>query len=158
MGFAMGPLTVIMIRALPRSKQGVASSINSTARELGGAFGVAILGSISAPIYAASVRPATDLLPANAAGPVHDSLAEAGVVASYLPPAQGEALLNMARAAFVDAMGAAVLVGAIVAIGGAIVAFAFLPGRSAAVAAGATTTAGGAEAPALVPAELEPAA
>jgi DHA2 family integral membrane protein (MFS transporter) len=80
------------------------------------------------------------------------------VVASYLPPAQGEALLNMARAAFVDAMGAAVLVGAIVAIGGAIVAFAFLPGRSAALAAGATTTAGGAEAPALVPAELEPAA
>ena len=41
MGFAMSPLTVVMIRALPRSKQGVASAINSTARELGGALGVA---------------------------------------------------------------------------------------------------------------------
>jgi hypothetical protein len=105
------------------------------------------------------VKPATDLLPANAAGPVHDSLAGAGVVATYLPAAQGDALLSIARVAFVDAMSAAVLVGAIVAIGGAIVALAFLPGRSATVAAGATTTANGAaEAPVRAPAELAPAA
>ncbi len=135
MGFAMGPLTVIMIRALPRSKQGVASSINSTARELGGAFGVAILGSISAPVYAAGVKPATALLPADAAGAVHDSLAGAGVVASYLPGTQGEAILGLARVAFVDAMSAAVLVGAVVAIAGAVVALAFLPGRRAAAGA-----------------------
>ena len=134
MGLAMGPLTVIMIRALPRSKQGVASSINSTARELGGAFGVAILGSIAAPVYAAGVKPATALLPADAATAVHDSLAGAGVVAGYLPGPQSEALLGLARVAFVDAMSAAVLVGAVVAIAGAVVAFAFLPGRTAATA------------------------
>ncbi len=135
MGFAMSPLTVVMIRALPKSKQGVASAINSTARELGGAFGVAILGSISAPVYAAGVRPATAALPAAAAGPVHDSLAGAGVVAGQLPGPQGDALLAMARTAFVSGMAEAVLVGAVVAIAGAVVAFAFLPGRSAQVAA-----------------------
>jgi EmrB/QacA subfamily drug resistance transporter len=130
MGFAMSPLTVIMIRALARPKQGVASAINSTARELGGALGVAILGSLSAPIYAARVRPATVALPAPAAGAVHDSLAGAGVVAGYLPTDQGAALLGVARSAFVEGMDTAVLVGAAVAIAGAIVAFALLPGRT----------------------------
>jgi EmrB/QacA subfamily drug resistance transporter len=135
MGFAMSPLTMIMIRALPRSKQGVASAINSTARELGGALGVAILGSLSAPVYAAGVRPASALLPAQAAGAVKDSLAGAGVVASYLPSAQAEALMGMARSAFVEGMGVAVLAGAIVALTGAAVAFAFLPGRGTTPAA-----------------------
>lgn len=150
MGFAMSPLTVVMIRTLPRSKQGVASAINSTARELGGAFGVAILGSISAPVYAAGVRPATTALPAAAAGPVHDSLAGAGVVAAQLPVAQGEALLAAARSAFVTGMAEAVLVGAVVAIVGAVVAFVFLPGRRTAEAR--------ADMPATLPPTLEPAA
>jgi EmrB/QacA subfamily drug resistance transporter len=131
MGFAMSPLTVIMVRAMPRSKQGVASAINSTSRELGGALGVAILGSLSAPVYAAGVRRATNLLPAQAATSVHDSLSGAGVVAGYLPAAQAEALLAMARSAFVDGMGVAVLAGAAVALVGAAVASVFLPGRSA---------------------------
>ena len=105
MGFAMSPLTVIMIRALPRSKQGVASAINSTARELGGALGVAILGSLSAPVYAAGVRPAVALLPGDAGKAVGDSLAGAGAVAGYLPGPQAEALLALARSSFVDGMG-----------------------------------------------------
>jgi EmrB/QacA subfamily drug resistance transporter len=131
MGFAMSPLTVIMIRAIPRSKQGVASAINSTARELGGALGVAILGSLSAPVYAAGVRPATALLPADGGKAVHDSLAGAGLVASYLPGPQAEALLQLARTAFVDGMGVAVTAGALVALTGAVVAFGFLPRRGA---------------------------
>lgn len=130
MGFAMSPLTVVMIRALPRSKQGVASAINSTARELGGALGVAILGSLSAPVYAAGVRPASAILPGDAGKAVSDSLAGAGVVAGYLPAPQAEALMAMARSAFVDGMNVAVTVGAIVAIAGALVALTFLPGRT----------------------------
>ena len=131
MGFAMSPLTVIMIRAMPRSKQGVASAINSTARELGGALGVAILGSLAAPVYAAGVRPATTALPAQAAQAVGDSLSGAGAVASNLSGPQAQALLGLARSAFVDGMDAAVLVGAVVALAGAALAIAFLPGRTA---------------------------
>ena len=130
MGLAMSPLTVIMIRALPRSKQGVASAINSTARELGGAMGVAILGSLSAPVYAAGVHPATVQLPGQAASAAGDSLAGAGAVAAMLPAGQADALMALARASFVDGMGVAVLAGAIVAFAGALVALAFLPGRS----------------------------
>ena len=146
MGAAMGPLTVMMIRALPRSKQGVASAINSTARELGGAMGVAILGSLSAPVYAAGVRPAAQLMPPQAATAVSDSLAGAGVVSSMLPRVQGDALLTLARSAFVDGMNAAVLAGAIVAVGGALVALAFLPGRPAPQAEAAQPSVAGASA------------
>jgi predicted MFS family arabinose efflux permease len=131
MGLAMSPLTVIMIQALPRSKQGVASAINSAARELGGALGVAILGSISAPVYAAAVHPATILMPAQAATAASDSLAGAGVVATMLPGPQADAFLELARSAFVDGMAAAVLVGAVVALAGVAVALTFLPGRTA---------------------------
>jgi DHA2 family multidrug resistance protein-like MFS transporter len=51
-------------------------------------------------------------------------------VASYLPAPQGAALIGAARSAFVDGMDVAVLVGAVVAIAGAAVAFALLPGRT----------------------------
>lgn len=129
MGLAMGPLTVIMVRTLPRSKQGVASAINSAARELGGALGVAILGSVSAPVYAAGVGPATALMPDAAAAAVRNSLAGAGAVATQLPGSFGPALIGLARRAFVDGMDAAVLVGALVAVAGAVVAVALLPGR-----------------------------
>jgi EmrB/QacA subfamily drug resistance transporter len=138
MGLAMGPLTVIMIRALPRSKQGVASAINSTARELGGAMGVAILGSLSAPVYAAGVHPATAQMPAQAATAVSDSLAGAGAVAAMLPAGQADALMALARTSFVDGMGVAVMAGALVAVAGAVVAMAFLPSRTPAPMAATT--------------------
>ena len=92
---------------------------------------MAILGSLSAPVYAAGVRPAAALLPGDAGKAVTDSLAGAGAVAGYLHGPQGEALLQLARSSFVDGMDVAVLVGAIVALVGAAVALAFLPGRSA---------------------------
>jgi EmrB/QacA subfamily drug resistance transporter len=130
MGFASSPVAVLMIKTLPRAQSGVASAINNAARELGGALGVAVLGSISAPVYAAGVRPAAALLPGEAGQAVHDSLAGAGVVAGYLPGPQGAALLDLARSAFIDGLALAVTVGAVVAIAGAAVAFAFLPGRA----------------------------
>ena len=42
---AMTPATNAIVASLPRAKQGVASAVNDTARELGAAFGVAVLGS-----------------------------------------------------------------------------------------------------------------
>jgi hypothetical protein len=152
MGMAMGPLTVLMVRTLPRSKQGVASAINSTARELGGALGVAILGSLAAPVYAAGVRPAATLLPPAAASAVGDSLAGAGAVAATLPGPQASALLGLARSAFVEGMSSAVLVGAVVAIVGAGVALALLPRRGEfMVAAAAVAEAHGAASDAVAP-------
>jgi EmrB/QacA subfamily drug resistance transporter len=131
MGLAASPITVVIIRSLPRGKQGVASALTSTARELGGALGVAILGSIAAPVYTSGVASAAALLPGQAGQAVRDSLTGALVVAGQLPAPFGDALATTARSSFADGMGVAVLVGAGVAFVGAAFALAFLPGRPA---------------------------
>ena len=48
MGLAMAPATDSIMGSLPREKAGVGSAVNDTTREVGGALGVAILGSILA--------------------------------------------------------------------------------------------------------------
>jgi hypothetical protein len=157
MGLAMGPLTVIMVRTLPIAKQGVASAMNGTARELGGALGVAILGSLAAPVYADGVRPVTALLPPQAAAAVGDSLAGAGAVAARMQGGQAALILGLARASFVDGMAFAVLLGAAVALVGAAVALALLPGRTTAIGMAAPTGAAAAVTHAMTEGSIAPA-
>ena len=58
MGLAGTPATTAITASLPRSKQGVASAVNDTARELGSAFGIAILGSLLNQGYRAGMADA----------------------------------------------------------------------------------------------------
>ena len=69
------PPTSIM-GSLPPAKSGVGSAVNDTTREVGGALGVAILGSLFAAGYASTMDAATVVagLPAEAAAAAHDSL------------------------------------------------------------------------------------
>ena len=60
MGLTMTPSTEAITENLPLSKQGVASAINDTSRELGGAVGVALLGSIFSAGYRAAIGPKLD--------------------------------------------------------------------------------------------------
>ena len=48
MAFASPPATTAIVESLPDEKQGVASAVNDTAREVGGALGIAVLGSVLA--------------------------------------------------------------------------------------------------------------
>jgi EmrB/QacA subfamily drug resistance transporter len=48
MALATAPATTAIVASLPAAKQGVASAVNDTAREVGGALGIAVLGSILA--------------------------------------------------------------------------------------------------------------
>ena len=48
MALAATPATAAIVGALPDDKQGVASAVNDTAREVGGALGIAVLGSVLA--------------------------------------------------------------------------------------------------------------
>jgi fucose permease len=54
MGLAMAPATESIMGALPRSQAGAGSAVNDTTRNLGGALGVAILGSLASSAFAAS--------------------------------------------------------------------------------------------------------
>jgi len=131
MGLAMAPATDSIMGSLPKAKAGVGSAVNDTTREVGGALGVAILGSLLAAGYHSSMDASASVqaLPAEAAATAHDSLGGAVHVAAQLGPS-GQSLVADATRAFVDAMSSTVLVGAVVAVVGALVALIWLPSRA----------------------------
>jgi DNA-binding transcriptional regulator YbjK len=135
MGLAMAPATDSIMGSLPPAKAGVGSAMNDTTREIGGALGVAILGSITAAVYSSRIVADPDFAALQAASPeaaaaVKDSVGAAAAVAAQLPEAAGKLIVAGANEAFVHAMGRTVIVGAVVALLGALVAFVFLPARA----------------------------
>jgi EmrB/QacA subfamily drug resistance transporter len=130
MGIAMSPATESIMGSLPKEKAGVGSAVNDTTRQVGGALGVAVLGSLTASAYHASMSGSSVLraLPGPARAAAHDSIGGASQVAKLLG-AHGTALAAQANAAFVHAMSQTVIIGALFALLGSLVALAFLPAR-----------------------------
>jgi hypothetical protein len=124
------PTTESIMGSLPPAKAGIGSAVNDTVREVGGALGVAVLGSIVASQYASTVGTATAGLPDPAAHAAGDSLGGAVAVAQQVGGNAGAALLDAARAAYVDGFGLALTVAAAVAFAGAAVAAIWLPARA----------------------------
>jgi hypothetical protein len=101
--------------SLPPERANIGSAVNDTTRELGGALGVAIVGSIMSSLYSTRLG---DAVPAAA----RESLGAA---------VQGSSTVaDAARDAFVDAMSRASIVVALVAALGAFIAWRHLPARS----------------------------
>ena len=138
MGMTMAPATESIMGSLPRAKAGVGSAVNDTTRQVGGALGVAILGSLLASTYASSLGSAA---PAAARASVGAALD----LARQLGGDEGAALAASARSAYVDGMGVGVLVAAGVALLGALVALVFLPSRARMETASPSETTGGAD-------------
>jgi MFS family permease len=132
MGLTMAPATESIMGSLPREKAGVGSAMNDTTREVGGAMGVAVLGSLLTSSYGPAIEPTVESLGLRepAASAVSDGIAGAATVADQLGGDAGQTLLGAAQSAFVDAMQTAFVVGAGVALTGALVALAFLPARA----------------------------
>ena len=132
MGLAMAPATDSIMGSLPPEKAGVGSAMNDTTREIGGALGVAIMGSITSAVYASSItaNPGFAVLQKaspEAAAAVQDSIGSASYVAAKLPENVRGALVDASNAAFVHALDRTVVVAAVVALLGALVAYLFLP-------------------------------
>jgi EmrB/QacA subfamily drug resistance transporter len=121
MGLAMTPATTAITGALPVEKQGVASALNDTVRELGGALGVALLGSVLNSGYQSGVASATESLPAGLQEPVESGIGSALAVSSQLGDSAGP-VVSAARNAFVDGWQTSMWVGVALAA----VAFFFL--------------------------------
>jgi EmrB/QacA subfamily drug resistance transporter len=126
---AMAPLTNAIMTGVPRDRAGVGSAMNDTTRELGGALGVAVLGSVLTSQYTSTLSPTLTHLPAAARVAAQSSLAGALQVATRLGSQTGVALANTARHAFVDGMGVAFLVGAIVIGIAAVIARKLMPAQ-----------------------------
>jgi EmrB/QacA subfamily drug resistance transporter len=128
MGFTVAPATESIMGSLPLAKAGVGSAMNDTTRQVGGALGVAVLGSVLASGYGAAIRPAVRGAPPPLAQGAGDSIGAAATIATQLGPA-GQGLLEAARSAFLQGMGDAVQVGAGVAAVAALLVLLFLPAR-----------------------------
>ncbi|MBA3630140.1 MAG: DHA2 family efflux MFS transporter permease subunit [Actinobacteria bacterium] len=127
MSLSMPPATTAIMASLPLGKAGVGSAVNDTTRELGGALGVAVLGSILASQFTASLSGAVQSLPAPLAGAATGSLGGALQVAGRVGGAPGAELAAAAKVAFVDAMGVALLVGASIALLASIIVARLMP-------------------------------
>jgi EmrB/QacA subfamily drug resistance transporter len=100
-GLCMSPSTTVITESLPASKQGVASALNDTVRELGGAIGIALLGSFVSAGYRASVSDATGTLPPELAHQVEEGIGAAFAAAPELGN-EGPRIIEAAQAALVD--------------------------------------------------------
>jgi EmrB/QacA subfamily drug resistance transporter len=111
MALATTPATTAIVASLPKAKQGVASAVNDLAREVGGALGIAVLGSALTGRYQSGVESATAQLPAQLAERAKDALPAALAISDRIGP-QGAALANQAQNAFVDGLGLALVIAA----------------------------------------------
>ena len=128
MGVTVAPATGSIMSAVPMNKAGVGSAVNDTTREVGGALGIAVLGSIANSAYRSEID--TDVLaalPAEASAAAGESIGAAVQIAQQLPGDAGAALQNAAGEAFTTAFSNALLsAAAVAAVIGVIV---FLSGR-----------------------------
>jgi DHA2 family multidrug resistance protein-like MFS transporter len=114
--------TELIVGSAPPEQAGAATGMSETSGELGGALGIAILGSIGTALYRAEVADALPSgIPAEVADAARDTLGGALAVAQTLPGELAVAVGAVARTAFVDALQ---LVAAVAAIGAVVTAIA----------------------------------
>ncbi|GAA3438375.1 MFS transporter [Kutzneria kofuensis] len=124
---ALTCITDMVVGAAPAEHAGSAGALVQTGQELGGALGIAVLGSIGAAVYSANFdATAPHNVPAAALDAARQTVAGASEVAHQLPAAQGNALVAAAQEAFTGAVHIASLSGAAVALGTAIFTIALL--------------------------------
>src|SRR6266540_3094782 len=115
--------TDLVVSSAPPERAGAASGISETGAELGGALGIAILGSIGVAIYRgelATTLPAE--VPSHAAAAARDTLGGAVGVAQQLPADIGTALMAAAREAFTMGLQVTAAISAVIAVGIAVLA------------------------------------
>jgi hypothetical protein len=128
MALATSPATTAIVSSLPAHRQGIASAVNDLSREVGSAFGIAVLGSVLNSAYRSGIASATAHLPAPAAAAARDSVAAAAQIAQRAGP-RGGALLDRAQNAFVDGLSTSLLVAACVLFAAAAIVATLAPGR-----------------------------
>jgi EmrB/QacA subfamily drug resistance transporter len=143
MALTMTPLTTLIMSSIPLGKAGVGSAMNDTTRELGGALGVAVLGSLVTSTYTSHLAPSVAGLSGQARALADSGLAGALGVAKGMGSG-GNGLALAAKSAFVDGLGVAATVASLVVLTAAVSAWFLLPRQ--AVHFTATTPAQAAEA------------
>jgi EmrB/QacA subfamily drug resistance transporter len=140
MGLLIAPATASIMGAVPAARAGVGSAINDTTRQVGGALGVAVMGSVAAAGFRADLSHRVPGV-ARRAG---DSLGAAMEAARTLG---STTVADAARHSFIHGLRLASFLGFVVALVGAGVAWRLLPGGRALVAAETVPSSQGARGP-----------
>ncbi|MEJ7773098.1 MAG: MFS transporter, partial [Geodermatophilaceae bacterium] len=155
MGNTMAPATESIMSVVPRDKAGAGSAVNNSVRQVGGALGVAILGSLLNSLYSSRVTPALSGLSAQQADTASESLvgalsmaeskaaevaelsagvADGSAQAADLARAEDQlrqlgAVVDPAKDAFVSAMHVTSIATCVVVLVAALIVAVWLPGR-----------------------------
>jgi EmrB/QacA subfamily drug resistance transporter len=130
-GLAMAPSTDSIMGSLPKEEAGVGSATSDTSMQIGGAVGVAVLGTVLAIRYENVLRPllAPHHVPANISHVVLGSLGGALAVADRIPGAAGAALATAARQGFISGMDLGLIIAAVIVGLASLVVLIALPNR-----------------------------
>lgn len=131
MAFTMAPATESVMGALPRSRAGVGSAVNDTTRQMGGAIGIAVIGSLVASLYASDISGAGRRFGLTGAALANskDSLSGALQEAQRLGGTAAAGFARAARLAFVDGFTTGLRVSTVVIGLTAVLAYRCLPAR-----------------------------
>lgn len=123
-GLTMPPATGAIMSSLPPAKAGVGSAVNDLVRELGGAFGIGVLGSLTLSRYQFRLAPTLARHPA--AGAALRGLAQAFAVGGGPHSSLG----NSARTAYSAGADLAMIIGAAITAAAALVIYLAMPRNS----------------------------
>jgi len=131
LGFTTAPATEAIMGSLSADKAAVGSAVNDTTRQMGGALGVAIIGTLVASVYSSGISSVASAFGLSAAqtteakGSLGSALTIAADPNSGINDPAGFA--QAAKVHFVDGLSTGLRVGAVIVLIAAIVAFKFLP-------------------------------
>jgi EmrB/QacA subfamily drug resistance transporter len=128
-GIAMPSATDLIMATLPPARAGVGSAVNDTVRELGGAMGVAVIGSVAATSYTSSLQHDLSRFP-ELSDPARTVLTDnvgAAVTMSQQLGADAVEIASLARQAFVDSMSGALWLAVGMAVWATVIAVVHLP-------------------------------
>jgi len=136
-GLLLPTATNSVIGSVPLGEAGIGSATNTVALQVGGALGVAVLGSVMLTRYQNHMGTvlAGRHLPTTASQAINGSLGGALAVAKSVGGSTGVLLAQSARAAFMSGNAVSLAVGASVALGGVFIVLVALPSKTTSGAA-----------------------
>ncbi|MCU1457303.1 MAG: Drug resistance transporter, EmrB/QacA subfamily [Actinomycetia bacterium] len=129
LGLTVAPCTESIMGSLPKERAGVGSAVNDTTRQVGGALGVAILGSILAARYHSLVAGASGV-PAAVKARAHDSIGKAIEAAKGTHAATARQITTLAKHSFLSGSRMAYTAAALVVCCAVFVTAKWLPARA----------------------------
>jgi EmrB/QacA subfamily drug resistance transporter len=121
MAIVAAPATGGIMSAVPIAKAGIGSAVNDTTRELGGALGIAVFGSIANSAFRSNIDLAGLGLSSADAAEAEESIGAAAATAQRVGGEAGAGLAERAATAFTDAVNVASVVSAVIVVAAALV-------------------------------------